>query len=80
MQHDVEKTEHHMKPSAKNMQINEQLFKSQAFCGVHLALNSEAKQLQLTLLPQQDKCLISEEVKDLKVLVSSSQQKHGLKL
>jgi hypothetical protein len=69
MQCDVERTEHHQKSSAKNMQSNEWPFKSQTFCRVCWTLNSGAKGLQLKLYLQQDKCLISQSYK----LTSGSQ-------
>jgi len=45
MQRDIQKTEHHLKSSAKNMQSNVQPLKSQTFHTVHWALNSSAKRL-----------------------------------
>jgi hypothetical protein len=47
MQCDDEEIEHHLNSSAKNMQSNRWLFKSQIFCRVHWAFNCGAKELMM---------------------------------
>jgi hypothetical protein len=81
MQRDIQKSEHHPKSSAKNMQSNGQPFKSQTFHTVHWALNSGAKGLQLTFHIQSDKWLITQSCKSWwGSQVPSLKQAQGVKL